>query len=124
MQIREENRAENLKNFSLEEVNDLFRSKENLIYLFQLNGSINKAILCLQKKMAFMLFLRSVIAGKKRLHRVKNAVAIPKIPKYGKIDVRKLWSEIKDDNTFAEFFPETYLKGNYVPDRTYFFTVA
>ena len=72
------------------------------------------------KKMASMLFLRAVINGRKRLLKVRSAVAIPKIPKYGEIDVRKLWNEIKSDAVFSEYFPDTYLQGNYVPDRTYF----
>ena len=38
------------KAFSLDEVNDLFRSKDNLVYLFQLNGDLIKATWYHQKE--------------------------------------------------------------------------
>lgn len=70
-----------------------------------------------------MIFLRDVLQGRKQLLKVSETQAIPKVPHFQEIDVRVLWSEIKIDSKFSSFFPDMYVKKDYVPDRTYFFTV-
>ena len=70
-----------------------------------------------------MVFLKGVLSGEKKLLKIQEAKAIPKIPKYGEIDVHKLWNEIKVDESVSVYFLDAYLQEKYVPDRTYFFTV-
>lgn len=75
------------------------------------------------KKMLCMTFLRKVLDGRKKLLIVKNTQAIPIIPRFAEINVSKLWKEIKVDQSFQLYFSDSFIDGERIPDRTYFFTV-
>ena len=74
--------------------------------------------------MATMIFLKAVLSGEKKLLKVRDVQAIPKIPKYSEIDVKALWKEVRINIIVAKFFSDAYVLGNNTPDRTYFFTLV
>lgn len=73
--------------------------------------------------MCSLIFLRSVLEGKKSLLKLSETPQIPGVPKIAEIDIRKMWGEIKGQQKMAKYFPDIYQKDTYVPDRKYFFTV-
>ena len=68
-------------------------------------------------------FLKGVLNGSKNLLEIKETQAIPQIPRYAEIDTKKMWDEIRGDNKFSRYFPDSYCLNGNVPNRTYFFTV-
>ena len=66
-------------------------------------------------------FLKDVFAGRKQLLE-KAQVKYVQVPHYDELSVRRLWSDLKKDADFAQYFPATYAKDK-GPPRDYFFNV-
>lgn len=74
-------------------------------------------------RMCTLIFLRDVLAGRRKLLRSMDAKMVPYVPRLPEIDLTLLWREIKCDIVFNAYFPFVYMNETNVPDRSYFFMV-
>lgn len=74
--------------------------------------------------MVTLSFLRLVLKGKKRLLKQSEILMIPKIPRVKEIDVASIWHDIRGVPEISLFFPEPFVSGNRLPNRTFMFTVG
>ena len=66
-------------------------------------------------------FLKAVFEDEKRLL-FKNEVRFITISHFEEISVRRLWTELKNDQQFAMFFPDVYPENKF-PPREYFYNI-
>ena len=69
-------------------------------------------------------FLKQFLKGKKKLLRNKEINMIPKIPRIKEIEVRTIWEDIRNEESVAEYFPDSMVLGKRLHFCSYLFTVG
>ena len=67
-------------------------------------------------------FLKLVLTEEKALLQL-DQVKYVNVPHYDELSVKKFWPILREDDTFMKYMPNQH-KGDYLPERGYFWNVA